>query len=53
MASNKSLAKTFLSKPEYYIFKAVGIISIALIAIAFVAFAAVHTWRFIEALFTK
>ena len=53
MATNKSLAKSFLDKPERYILKAVGTISLLLIAIAFVTFAAFHTWRFIEALFTK
>jgi len=38
-----------LSKAEYYIIKAVAIITTAIVGLAFLAFAVIHAWKFLKA----
>lgn len=49
MASKLSY-KTFFDHAEYYIIKTVLIITTAIVGIAFLVFAIIHVWRFIESL---
>lgn len=38
-----------LDKAEYYIIKAVAIVTTAIVGLAFLAFAVIHAWKFLEA----